>query len=56
MDKDILIIAQVITKLFADVEKRLPEDDLDTERISVAILKTYKAAMIAQSKINQTKK
>ena len=52
-NKDILIISQVVFKGFVEIEKRLPEDDLDTERINQGILKTWKAAYLAQLEINK---
>jgi hypothetical protein len=55
-NKDILIIAQVVAKLFVDTEHRLPENEEDTIRLTTAILKVYKAAQLAQAKINSIKK
>ena len=53
MDNNILIVAQVIVKLFVETEKRLPGDDNDMDRMVTAILKTYKAGLSAQNQINQ---
>lgn len=56
MDNNILIMAQVVLKEFVNTEHRLPEDDNDSERMTTAILKTYKSALMAQEKINLIKK
>ena len=52
-NKDILIVAQVVFKGFVETEKRLPENDEDTERLKSAILKTWKASYLAQQEINK---
>lgn len=56
MEKDLLIVAQVVLKGFVETEKRLPENDKDTIRLEDAILKTWKAAYLANKKINELKK
>jgi hypothetical protein len=53
MNKEILIISQVVAKLFTDTEHRLPENDEDTKRMASAILKIYGAAYLAEQKINK---
>jgi hypothetical protein len=56
VDNQILILSEVIVKLFVDTEHRLPSDDKDTEVMELAILKTYKSALLAQQKINSFNK
>jgi len=55
INTSILIMSQVILKEFVNTEQRLPEDNADVERMTVAILKTYKSALNAQAKINLLK-
>ena len=56
MENSILILSQVIYKGFVELEKRQPLTDADTELMATAMLKTYKAGLIAQNKINSFKK
>jgi hypothetical protein len=53
MENNIMILTQVIFKGFIEVEKRLPVDDFDVEQMKLAILKTYKAGLVANSIINK---
>ena len=55
MNKEILIIAQVVAKLFVDTEHRLPEETEDTKRMAESILKIYRAAWLAEQSINKQK-
>jgi hypothetical protein len=54
LDQQLLILAEVIVKLFSDNEHRLPEEK-DVEYIATAIIKTYKAGLAAQNVINKLK-
>lgn len=55
LDKDIMIFSQVVFKGFVETTKRLPESDVDVEYLKEAILKTYKAGLLAQAQINKIK-
>ena len=55
LDKDIMIFSQVVFKGFVETTKRLPESEVDVEYLKEAILKTYKAGLLAQAQINKIK-
>lgn len=56
MDNSIMILSQVIFKGFIETEKRLPSTDEDSLKMELAILKTYKSALLSQKKINSLNK
>ena len=55
MDNNIMILTQVIFKGFIETNQKLPQSEEDVETLKTAILKTYKAGLLAQSEINKLK-
>lgn len=42
-NKDILIITEIETKIFSEINKRLPENEIDMKVIADATYTTYRA-------------
>ena len=55
MDNNIMILTQVIFKGFVEAYDGLPQSEEDVETLKTAILKTYKAGLLAQAEINKLK-